>query len=427
VRDRAGSFAARLALIACGAFVVRAAAVLLISRKVTGLGDFFFFHWQAGYIADGRGFIDPWQLKLHGDLWPSAGHPPLWSLVLAGASKLGLGTITWHKLVGCVLGAGVVGLVGLGGRELGGRRLGLAAAGVAAVYPLFIAADGSMMSETLYGLWIAAAVLLALRLRRRPAVATAAGLGAAVALAALTRSEGLGLLILLGVPACVAAARGLRLRLAAACVLAALLVLTPWTVRNLHVFHRFVLVSTNDATVLAGANCPRTYYGKDIGSWRIECVAGRTKANEAAQAAIWRRQGLDYAGDHLGRLAVVVPVRVLRAFDFYQPRRQVLFAEARQIRIEQAGIATYYVLLALAIGGAVVLRRRRPDGFLVLLAPVALVVLAAAAGYGITKVRHAAEIPIVLLASVALLELADRWTARRALTGRARVAAGYPE
>ena len=58
-----------------------------------------------------------------------------------------------------------------------------------------------------------------------------------------------------------------------------------------------------------------------------------------------RDEGIDYARDHVGRLPVVVLFRELRMWDFFQMRRQVLFAEGRHIRVQQAGIATYYVLL----------------------------------------------------------------------------------
>ncbi|HEY7630385.1 MAG TPA: glycosyltransferase family 39 protein [Thermoleophilaceae bacterium] len=414
MRARARTFGARLALIALGALVIRVVIVLTISRHVLGAGDFQYFQDVSGFIAHGQGFMDPFEREFHNLTLPTANHPPLWPLVLAVATKLGAASIVWHKLVGALIGAGVVVLVGLLGRAIGGDRLGLAAGGVAALYPLLVAADSSMMSETLYGFWIAATLLFALKLRRTPTLGWAAALGASISLAALTRSEGLALLVLLAIPLCIAAGKR-RLLLSATCVLAALVVLAPWTARNFIKFHRPVLISTNDGTLLAGANCDATYHGIDLGGWRLDCISPRTKLNEAAQASIWSREGIDYAFDHASRWPVVVPVRILRAFDFYQPRRQVLFAEARQRHLEQVGIAVYYVLLVLAIPGAVLMWRRARDVFLILMAPVVLVILTAAFGYGITKMRHAAEIPIVLLSSVTMLELLDRARAGRPL------------
>ena len=64
-------------------------------------------------------------------------------------------------------------------------------------------------------------------------------------------------------------------------VLAAALVIAPWTVRNWITFDQPVLLSTNDATVLTGANCHDTYHGKDLGSWRVDC---RSHVSGAGQA-----------------------------------------------------------------------------------------------------------------------------------------------
>ena len=83
-----------------------------------------------------------------------------------------------HRLTGCVLGAFVIVIIGLLGRRAGGERVGLLAAGIATVYPTLVAADGSLMSETLYGLLVGLALLVALRMRDEPRVLLAAALGA---------------------------------------------------------------------------------------------------------------------------------------------------------------------------------------------------------------------------------------------------------
>jgi hypothetical protein len=67
----------------------------------------------------------------------------------------------------------------------------------------------------------------------------------------------------------------------------------------------------------------------------------------------------------------------------------------------------------LAVAGAVVLRRRGERLWL-LAAPVLLVTLVAATSYGSTRFRVAAEIPIVVLGSVALAAGWDRLSERRA-------------
>jgi 4-amino-4-deoxy-L-arabinose transferase-like glycosyltransferase len=402
-------FALRLAGLAAAGVVLRALYLFTVGRHVTGVGDWHFYHWQANLIADGRGFIEPYKYLFDHHVSPSAGHAPLYPLALSAVSWLGGTSELAHRSLGLVLGAGTIVLVGLLGRRAGGERLGLLAAALCAAYPLMIAVDGALMSETLYGPLIAVALLAAWRLLDRPGPWIAAGTGAAIALAALTRSEALLLVPLLAWPAAWRGGSGWPLR-AALATLGCALVLAPWTIRNADRFGSFVAISTNDATVVAGANCPLTYHGIDLGGWNIDCISKRREDNEARQAAIWRREGVDYARDHGGRLPIVAVVRFLRVWDLWQPRRQVMFAEGRQRRVEQAGVAVYFVFLVLGAIGAVALRRRGVP-LLVLLAPAVAVSVSAVLGYGVPRLRHAFEIPLLVLAAAGILALVE---ARRA-------------
>ena len=145
---------------------------------------------------------------------PTAFHPPLFPLVLAAGSELGLDSFRQHQAIGCLLGALTVGAVGLIARRLAGEVVGLAAAGMAAIYLPLIGDSSTLFSEALYGLTIAGVLLAALRVLERPTVARAAVLGVAVALAALTRGEGLAL-ILLALPLCRRGGPGTGARVAA--------------------------------------------------------------------------------------------------------------------------------------------------------------------------------------------------------------------
>ncbi|MEA2428123.1 MAG: hypothetical protein QOF37_1751, partial [Thermoleophilaceae bacterium] len=359
MRARLARFPYRLGLIAALGLVARLVVLFGPARNVKGVGDWTFFHRGANLIAEGHWFVEPFEQLFRGRLVPSAGHPPLWELVLGGVSWLGGTGYNAHRAAGCVLGAVAIVLVGLLARRIGGDRAGIAAALVAACYPVFIGADTSLLSETLYGVLVAAALLVALRVRDGGGPRAAAALGALVALAALTRSEALILLPLLALPVAMLRRPG-RWTRAAACLGVCVLVLAPWAIRNVVDLGRPVLISTNDGTLLAGANCPLTYHGQDLGFWNIECIStkdpGRT---ETEQEAVWRREGLRYAGHHAGRLPVVLAARLGRTFDIYQPRRMVSNAEGRWIRIDQAGIAAYFLLLPFAVAGGVGLYRRR--------------------------------------------------------------------
>jgi 4-amino-4-deoxy-L-arabinose transferase-like glycosyltransferase len=393
-------FPSKLAAIAAAGVALRALYLFTVGRHVDGIGDWHFYHWQANLIAGGHGFIEPFKWTFDHHASPSAGHPPLYPLALAAVSKLGATTTIDHRAAGLAFGAVTIVAVGLLGRRVAGERAGLLAAALCALYPLMIAVDGALMSETLYGPLIAATLLAAYRVLDRPGPAAAALLGALIALAALTRSEALLLWPLLALPVALRAP-GRRALLAAVSAAACALVLAPWAIRNATAFDRPVLISTNDATVVAGANCPLTYHGVNTGGWDIRCISRRREDNEAEQAAIWRREGIDYARDHAGGLPRVAVIRLLRVWDLWQPRRQVMFAEGRQKRVEQAGVAAWFALAVAGIAGGAVLRRRR-ETLVVLLAPAVAVCVAAVAGYGVPRLRHAFEPAVLVLAAVAL-------------------------
>jgi 4-amino-4-deoxy-L-arabinose transferase-like glycosyltransferase len=307
----------------------------------------------------------------------------------------------WHRAFGLLCGATSIALMGVLGRRVGGEKLGLVAAGVCAVYPLMVIVDGALMSETAYTPLVILVLLAAFA--RRSFL-----LGAAIGLAALCRSEALLLLPVLAWP--LLWPSGLS-RVALA-TLGCVLVIAPWTIRNAIALDHLVPISTNDSTVIAGANCPRTYAGEDIGFWRLDCLPPRRVDNEAAQSDIWRADGLRYAREHASRLLVVIPVRVLRTFSLFQPRRQVLFAEGRWIRGEQLAIASFFLLALLAILGARTLR----DSLLVLLAPLVVVLITVVIGYGHPRLRHVFEPSLMLMGAAGILQL-------RALTGGARARA----
>ncbi|MFZ1993580.1 MAG: glycosyltransferase family 39 protein, partial [Solirubrobacteraceae bacterium] len=357
---RPSTFAGRLTAVAALGLVLRAAYLYGPARHVVGIGDWWFYHWQPGLIVNGHGFTDPWQLLATHRYRPSAAHPPLYSILLSGLYLLGGHGTLIQRSLGLALGTITLVLVGLLGRRVGGERLGVLAALLYAVYPVMIAVDGDLMSEVLYGPLIAGMLLGAFALHDRPTVRRAIVLGAVIGLAALTRTEALLFVPFLLLPV-VWRAGGRRAVLAGAGMLACVVVIAPWLIRNEVAFGRFVLISTNNQTVVAGANCPQTYRGVNMGGWDITCIAPRTQGDEAAQAAIWQHDGLSYAAHHLGRLPAVILLRELRVWDLWQPRRQArTFAEGQQIGVAQAGVAAFWLFALVGIAGVLALRRRSP-------------------------------------------------------------------
>ncbi len=240
----------------------------------------------------------------------------------------------FHDLVDILAGTATIGVVGLLGRRIGGERLGLIAAGLTAVYPLLIAADGSLRSESVFALLVTVALLQTLRLREAPSVRNAALLGVIIALATLTRSEALLLVLLL--PFGVA---GLRRGLvtAGACAL----VLLPWLARDWIAFDQPVLLSTNAGGLLAGANCAQTYSGALIGQWTFSCLPPPKSTNEAEASNELRDIGLRYARDHADRLPVVLAARIGRSFELFRPAQQWTMEavfEGRNLTVERIGV-----------------------------------------------------------------------------------------
>jgi hypothetical protein len=178
-----------------------------------------------------------------------------------------------------------------------------------------------------------------------------------------------------------------------------LLVIAPWTMRNLTTFDKPVPISTNEGNLLAGANCPSTYRGHDIGSWDLRCVKpGPLAEDESVTASRLRSDGLDYAGDHAGRIPLVLAARLGRTFELLQPIRQAEHAEGRAKGLEIAGAVWFFLLIPPAVYGGVLLRRRGVP-LSPLLAPFALVLAATLVGYGVPRFRHPADVALIVLAA----------------------------
>ena len=234
------------------------------------VGDQLFYNGEANRLAQGDGFVE-WAIPgSHSP--PAADHPPLTVLVLAPVAWLSIhGPLSWihdpthltqERYFMALLGTVLVALIGLLGRRIGGDRVGLLAALLAALYPNLWVNDGLVMSETVTGVTVVGALLLAYALRARPRTTTALLCGAVCGLAALARAELILFVPLLAVPAAIAA-RGLNrkehLRLAAFAVAAAALVVGPWVLYNVSRFKEPTFISTNDGLALAGSNCAPVY------------------------------------------------------------------------------------------------------------------------------------------------------------------------
>jgi 4-amino-4-deoxy-L-arabinose transferase-like glycosyltransferase len=313
-----------------------------------------------------------------------------------------------------VLGTLLVLLVGLLGRRVGGEPVGLGAAAIAALSPNIWVNDGLVMSETVTGLAVVAALLAAFALWDRPTLLRAGLLGGASGLAALARAEFVLLVALLvAVVACTTRAPWAdRSAFAVAGVATALVVVGPWVAFNVARFEEFTTISTNDGIALAGSNCDPVYRGPHTGLTSIagprSCLDDPPPPGDQSQVARrYRERAFDYMGDHKGRVPAVMAARVGRTWGVFRPADMVWFnlGEGRERWVTRLGMVAYYPTLVAAVAGAVLLWRRSRPALWVLAVPAVVVTAGAALTYGQTRFRAAAEPSLAILAAVALARL----------------------
>lgn len=394
-----------ITLVALG---VRVAYTLSVADDIEITGDAKTYHLLAAQLAAGDGYVRT-QGELAGS--PTAEFPPLFPAVVSVVDRLGGDSVRSQRLFTAVLGTATVALVGLAGRRVRGPAVGLVAAGLAAVYPMLFQADGALVAESLYAAIVAGFLLAVYRAIDEPSAPNWVVAGVLVGLAGLTRTEGILLLPVVLVPEALrwskpaAKARAVAVGLTAVAVF---VVVAPWIVRNLVTFDELIPISNNSGTLIAGANCDRTYEGQYLGIWRFECVTEIDVAglDEAATADRFRQTGLDYARDHLGEVPEVVAVRVLRTFGLYEPKEQIDWEsfEGRDVDWQTAGHRMFLVLAPFAVGGAVVLARARRAVW-PLIGPVAIVAFTSAISYGNQRFRILAEPGLLVLAAVAAVAL----------------------
>lgn len=232
-------------------------------------------------------------------------------------------------------------------------------------------------------------------------------------------------MFVLGVPLvwCTSSTMRARVKPAVIVCVSAIVIVAPWTIRNARTFDRFIPVSNNLSIAVSGANCDSVYHGTALGSFDPVCYLDDfTRAREHVasgdEAAVLQRVGKvgrTYMFDHLDRLPAVVTARVLRTWGFWPPS-PILDYDVVDYGLRgplAVGQAMFLLMFAFAIGGVVVLRRRRTLLW-PLLVPGIIVVVVSAALHGLTRFRAAAEVPVIVLAAVALVAIASHLRARSA-------------
>ena len=436
--------AALLGLLVLVAFMVRFDALRNSAPEVPALGDAKAYHLLGANLADGKGYIRPFE-ALEGHDLPTAEYPPALPVLLAAADTVGIKTPDAQRVLLCGVGALSVGLIGLTARRLSGSDgVGYLAAAMGAIHPGLWNSDVSLMAEPLAAFMGAALVLVAIYAHDSDSWRLRALLGVMSGLGGLVRSEllfiGLGLIVALElirwrqVPRSVTVASALRrfgLGLAGIG-----LVLVPWTVRNMVAFDgELVPLTNNSGSVARGANCDAAYRGQFRGLWvtnvtldgvepdqsRAGCFSGfnlvGNSLNEAQVSAQMRSEGTSYAREHLGELPKVMVARVARTVGLYQLDQQsnFAFAEGRNAIWDKRGTRSFQVLSLLAVAGLVLAAGRgdSPKTRYLLLIPIVCSLVVVAFTYGNPRFRAAAEPAVVVLAALGIWEIAKYFTRSR--------------
>lgn len=143
--------------------------------------------------------------------------------------------------------------------KLSGKIVGLLSSAVTAVYPVFVIQAARPFSVTLHALLLSALVFLVLHMPQQSRFCNWAIIGALVGLLALGRPSMLGLLpgILFWVWLNRRAIANWH-KAVPVIVLFALLTILPWTIRNYHIHHQIVPISTHGGFTFWNGNNPFT-------------------------------------------------------------------------------------------------------------------------------------------------------------------------
>ncbi len=339
-------------------------------------------------------------------------------------------------MLNALLGAVTVLLVYLIVKRVWGRRTALLAAAFTAVFPPLVLLCRDLVSESLFIPLMLAAILCVLEYRRSGGGwRWAAAAGGFCGIAVLTRNTGFVLLLPIGLGLWRRPARPLGSSLAPMLVAlaCAILVVSPWLLRDAAEFGRFVPVTTSGGIALGGTyNEASKADSASHGAWRNPQVVPeytrlfRTPGlDESEVDRTLRKEALGFAWQHPGYVAETSAWNVLRLFEVVGgsvvDRRGHDYADrgvgSTTPTAERVGLA---VALALALAGATALIRSRrsarraggppaiPSGPLFLwLVPLAMLAIAIPIA-GVPRYRLPADPFLMMLAAIGALWLLDR-------------------
>jgi 4-amino-4-deoxy-L-arabinose transferase-like glycosyltransferase len=292
-----------------------------------------------------------------------------------------------------------------------------------AIYVPLILVGASVMSEPLFAALLLGALAAAIQHRRSTHrwrwVILAGVLGG---LTCLTRANALVLLLPLGLAVWTVRPRWSVRALAAPALLVvlALLTISPWTIRNAVTFHRFIPVSTQLGSAMAGTYNDQARLDKDNpASWRAifhipefdDIYAHIKQTPEPVVEQELRARSKAYIRKHPGYVLTVAEWTSLRMLDLggLDWSRHTAATISVGPGWAMAGVICFWVFALLAFAGAFT-RLARSTPFFVWLVPILLYLSVVFLVVETPRYRTGIDPFIVMLAALAL---------RRALPGAA--------
>ena len=354
-------------------FALRLAWVLYTDTIPLG-GDPHWYYVVGINIAQGAGFVasrnELWEIPGPGA--PTAFWPPGYPFALGALFKVfGVG-ISTAQMLNAVLGALTIPFVFALGRRIFDVRAGLVAAGLFAIFPNVIAGTPLLFPEPLFGLMFV--VALWLLVTYSPAESNgwrvAAIFGLLTGMAALTRGQGALLLPVAALYWLAIAGWRQAVVSTAIAAIAAVAIISPWTIRNAVELHAFIPISTNSGAAL------RVGHNEDsIGmtKWTDDDVGG-FRMWESPYRPDWEVLGYrEYTKLAIG-YALTHPVHEVelagrKVYHLYRSDSTVIpwLNTLGATPLEPAGMQTalrytldisYYALILVALGSAVFWFRR---------------------------------------------------------------------
>lgn len=387
------------------------------------------YHFIAQALSDGEGFSRlGWNLAWR----PTAFRPPLTPFLISLVYQVSPTNVLAARIMMCVIGAlSAVMIAVAAASAFPGKnawRIGLTAGLAAALYPYLVIHSTSLLIEPIHVLLVTIVIVMVLRARRPVSWRMIVSLGCITAVIALNRPDGISYALLaatwVSTLGCAGRNFGPARRIGAGAILLLTftVVISPWWIRNYAQFHAFIPSTTSTGDLVLGANNKATYEpGVFYGYWSYEAVitgeAGAYSfADEVTADRKHTQMGLGYIAENPFGFVAVMPVRVLRGWELWDPLGNVRFGTSwgRPSWAGKLALAAYYPVFLAAIVGAILARRRWRD-----LAPLyaipAYVTLLFAFVTGEMRYRAAVEPILIIFAAYALVAGVDRLRFKRAM------------